>query len=108
MGVRPPQSGGDAETGPLEFGIAAVDAQLGDADIDFPASAATVRERLGDVEVPYEPGGGTVDLAEAVERTGREEFDSRQELLNALHPVFEELRASGGTGLLDWVRSLFD
>jgi len=107
MGVRPPESGDDGGTGPVEFGIAAVDAHLDDVDLDFPANAETVARALGDAEVPYEPGGRSVSVAEAVEQTGEREFDSRQELLNALHAVFEEQRTAAGSGVLAWVRSLF-
>lgn len=107
MGVRPPQSGGDDDAAPGEFGIAAVDARLDDAELTFPASAQEVKAGFDGVEVPYEPGGTPVSLPEIVEESGRRQFDSRQELLNALHPVFEERRNAPGSGFLDWLRSLF-
>lgn len=91
----------------MAFGIAAVDARLQEVDIVFPATAEEVKRALGDAEVPYEPGGGTVRVAEVVEQTGTREFDTRQELLNALHPAFEEMRNSSTPGFIQWVRSLF-
>jgi hypothetical protein len=105
MGVRPP-AGDDTEVGDVEFGIADVDRHLSSADVSFPASAAAVIEATGDPDVSYAPEGGTVALSEAVERTGRSEFSSRQDLLNELHPVMEELRTSRASGLLAWLRSL--
>lgn len=106
MGVRPPtDDSGDAEL--IEFGIAALDADIGDADLTFPATREDILDALGNQAVEYDAAGHTVDLATALERTEETEFDSKRDLLNALHPVFEDLRASATPGFLGWLRNLF-
>lgn len=106
MGVRPPSTD-DSEAELIEFGIAALDARLTDADIEFPATTEEVIAAVGDQPIEYDASGNTIDLARALDRTDRESFDSEQDLLNALHPVFEDLRNSAAPGLLGWIRSLF-
>jgi hypothetical protein len=107
MGVQPPAGDDEVaeETG-VDFGIAAVDARLSGSDVTFPATGRAVVRALGDPSIPYAPGGNTVPLSEVVERTETEQFETRQEFLNALHPVFEELRTSRGSGVVGWLRSL--
>lgn len=106
MGVRPPTSD-DAEAELIEFGIAALDARLNDANLDFPATKEEVIEAVGNDPIEYDASGNTVELARALDRTDRDSFESEQDLLNALHPVFEDLRNSAAPGVLGWLRSLF-
>ncbi|MFC7213152.1 hypothetical protein ACFQO4_03540 [Saliphagus sp. GCM10025334] len=106
MGVRPPSNGPDDEPTSIEFGIAAVDARLKRVDLSFPASRADVLATLGDANIPYDVHGNTVGLETALEHVDRERFESRQELLNALHPVFEEYRKNHSGGFLRQVRTL--
>ena len=105
MAVRPPQ---DDDSGPdvVEFGIAALAARLDDADVEFPATSREVVEALDDPNIPYDASGGTVPLDEVMASHPRDRFDSRSELLDELHPVFEEYRASSSRGLLSQLRSL--
>jgi len=105
MGVRPPQSDTDApET--VEFGIAAVAAKLDDADISYPANGEEVVRALSNPRIDYDASGHAVPLSDVVEQTNHARFDDQQELLNALHPVFEEYRTSHTPSLLDRVRAL--
>ena len=106
MGVRPPSSDDSDDVGTVEFGIAAVDERLDRADVTFPASGAAVVDALDDPEVAYDPHGNTVPLSRMVDRCDAEQFERRNELLNALHPVFEDVRTSSGTGVLGWLRSV--
>ena len=87
----------------VTFGIAAVDEHLG--DVDWPATASAVVAATGDPEIPYEASGRTLALSAALDETGRERFESRRDLLDALHPVFEEHRQSAGPGILAWIRN---
>jgi hypothetical protein len=104
MGVRPPAND-DEEPEAIEFGIAAVDARLDDADVTFPASKRDIVDALNRSEVPYDATGRSVSLDDAIGETGRQEFDSEQDLLNALHPVFEKRRSSPA-GIIDSVKAL--
>ncbi|MFB6141981.1 MAG: hypothetical protein ABEJ30_01410 [Halorientalis sp.] len=104
MGVRPPRQ--DDEPDAIEFGIAALDARLSEAEIAYPTDAETVAEALGDTAIPYDAAGNTVSVADAVERSGRSHFESEQDLLNALHPVFEEMRESASRSIVMQLRSL--
>ena len=106
MGVRPPRTDDQDASSSVEFGIAAVDAHLDDADLAFPATDEEVVAALGDPGIPYDPGGRTVDLSTALDRVSRQRFDSRTDLLNALHPVFEEYRTESASGVVEWMRSL--
>jgi len=45
-------------------------------------------------------------LGEALDRCDRDTFESRQDLLNALHPVFEERREAVSSSLVAHLRSL--
>ena len=105
MGVRPPT--GDSADGPeaVDFGIAALDARLDSREISFPVTAADLTEGHGEVEIAVDSSGTTVTLARALERTDREQFDTRQALLNALHPVFEAERSRSG-GVVGRLRDL--
>ena len=104
MAAPPPQ---DDDAGPeaIAFGIAAVDAALDETDISFPVDTPTLTDAIGDKEIPYDSRGRTVTLANALGEIDRREFDSRRELLNALHPVFEAKRERGGIG--GWLRTIF-
>ncbi|MFD1562764.1 hypothetical protein ACFR99_04255 [Haloarchaeobius amylolyticus] len=106
MGVRPPSSGDDEEPDSIEFGIAAVDAHLKGADLSFPATKDDVRAELGHERIPYDVHGNDVALGEILEDVPTDRFDSRQELLNALHEPFEEYRRNRSGGVIGQVRSL--
>jgi hypothetical protein len=106
MGVRPPPSDGGDEPDVVTFGIAALDAQLDEARLSYPVDADTIVERLGDPAVPYDASGNTVRLSEALSETHITRFEHEQELLNALHPIFEERRERSGSGVLAQLRAL--
>jgi hypothetical protein len=104
MAVRPPQGGGD-EPDAIEFGIAALDARLDAADVEFPATAEELT-RAVDGDIPYDAAGRTVPLEEALERVPQQQFESESELLDLLHPVFEEYRVSASNGIIAQLREL--
>lgn len=105
MGVQPPTDDGEDPTA-IEFGIAALDAKLAGTDIDYPATADDVRKRVGHVEVPFDPAGHSITVGEALEQATTERFENEQDLLNALHPVFERKREETTTTLLSQLRAL--
>lgn len=106
MGVRPPANGPDDEPESIEFGIAAVDARLKTTDLSFPASSDEVEATLGGSEIPYDVHGNSVSIQTALEDVDTLEFETRQELLNELHPVFETYRERRSNSVLQQVRSL--
>lgn len=105
MAARPPLDS-TSEPDSIEFGIATLDARLDRADFAFPADAETITDAVSDTDIPYDSAGNTIGLAEAIERTGIEEFESERELLNALYPIFEAQRQSRSGGMLGQLRSL--
>ena len=106
MSVRPPTDDIDDEPDTVAFGIAALDARLDGADLEFPADAETVRAAIGGESIPYNAAGATITVDEALDRAPADRFENEQELLNALHPVFERAREKGDGGLLGRLRSL--
>ena len=106
MAARPPQEDPE-EPDAITFGIAALDGRLDDTDLTFPADSDVVVETLDDPEIPYDPSGQSIALSEALDDTGMTEFATEDDLLDALHPVFEERRRSASTGLLGRLRALF-
>jgi hypothetical protein len=105
MGVRPPQQDDD-EPDAIEFGIAALDARLSEADVRYPADRETLVTALGGTEIPYNAAGNTVAIGEAIDRAERSQFESEQDLLNTLHPIFEEMRESASSSILMQLRAL--
>jgi len=104
MGVRPPSNGTGTEPETIEFGIAALDARLDERNVSFPVSAADLDAAHGDISVAVDASGTTITLSDALAACDRHSFDSQQELLNALHPVFEAKRESNS--ILDRLRAL--
>ena len=105
MAARPPQN--DLDDGPdtVAFGIAALAERLDAADVTYPTDVETLDRELGDAEVPYNASGATMTVGEALDAVPKQRFESERELLNVLHPVFEEKRASASRGLLARIRS---
>lgn len=106
MGVRPPQQGEDDEPETVAFGIAALDEHLNRGDVTFPSTEAELLETLDDPAVPYDAKGNEMRLSEALEQTHIGRFETRQELLNALHPVFEAKRERANSSIVGQLRSL--
>ena len=105
MAARPPQQ--DTSTpDAVEFGIAALDGYLDEVDVSYPATREEIVRALGDPEVPYDAAGNAVALSAAMETLPKRRFDSRSELLDLLHPVFEEYRVSTGGSLFGRLRAL--
>jgi hypothetical protein len=103
--MRPPPSDSDEGPDVIEFGIAEVAAELDDGEFSFPATGAEVVESLSDPRIKYDASGHAVPLSEAVSEVEREEFEDKQEFLNALHPVFERYRNSRTPSVIERVRS---
>lgn len=105
MAARPPQQDSSSPDA-VEFGIAALVGHLDHADIEYPATSDEIVRALGDPEVPYDGSGSSVALSEAMEALPKRTFDSQSELLDLLHPVFEEYRVSTSGSLLGRIRAI--
>ncbi|WP_416839708.1 hypothetical protein [Haloferax sp. DFSO52] len=105
MAARPPQND-TSEPDAIEFGIAALSDDVDNADIDFPADARTIAQALDHVDVPIDAAGNTVTIDEALDATPQDQFESRRDLLEALHPVLEEYRANASKSFFARLRSL--
>jgi hypothetical protein len=106
MGVQPPSNDIGDEPDVVEFGIAALDARLEELDLDFPVEADQLRRAHGGLTVPIDAAGTEITLGDAVEASDRQEFQSEQDLLNALHPVFEQRRERASRSILAQLRAL--
>lgn len=104
MAARPP-TGDDDTQEPSVFGIAAVDEHLSGANFSYPVTPDEILDAVGDPEVQCGPNAHDVSLSTALERTNRQRFDSRTDLLDELHDAFEYERR-GSNGLVNWLRSL--
>ncbi|WP_435066819.1 hypothetical protein [Haloplanus sp. C73] len=105
MAARPPQQNSSSPDS-VEFGIAALVGHLDRADIEYPATSDEIVRELGDPAIPYNGAGNTVALSEALEQLPKRTFDSKSDLLDTLHPVFEEYRASASGGILGRLRGI--
>jgi len=106
MGVRPPSNDVDDEPDTIEFGIAALDARIEERSISFPATSDELTADYGNLSVAVDAAGHEMTLRTALEKCPRDSFDSRQDLLNALHPVFERRRQELSNSLLGRLRTL--
>ena len=104
MAARPP-SRNTEEPDAIEFGIAALAARLDD-DLEYPANEREILAAVDSTAIPVDGSGNTVELAEALDRLDDSEFESEAELLDRLHPVFEEFRAEMGASLMGRLRGL--
>jgi hypothetical protein len=105
MAARPPQQDSSSPDA-VEFGIAALVGHLDHADLEYPATSDEIVRALGDPKIPYDGSGGSVALSEAMNELPKERFDSESEVLDLLHPVFEEYRVSSGGSILGRIRSV--
>ncbi|MFB6281520.1 MAG: hypothetical protein ABEH40_05835 [Haloferacaceae archaeon] len=105
MAVRPPEDG-TSEPETIEFGIAALAARLDRADVGFPTTAEELVRATGNPEIPYDAGGNTVALAEALDALPEDRFESESELLDRLHPVFENYRERAASSIVAQIRAL--
>lgn len=105
MAARPPQQDTSSPDS-IEFGIAALVGHLDRAEVEYPATRDEVIGALGDPEIPYDASGNTVALSEAMESLSKQRFDSESELLDVLHPVFEEYRVSTSGSILGRLRAI--
>lgn len=104
MARAPPPD--DSEPAIIEFGIPVLDERLEASSVTFPATRDELEAAMGTMEVPYDAGGHTLRLGEALGEVEADRFETKNELLDALHPVFEAYRQRTSTGLLARVRSL--
>lgn len=106
MGVRPPQQSDDEAPETIAFGIAALDEHLSRADTAFPMTDEELLDAVGDPTVPYDAKGNAIRLSEALGEVGESNFETKQEFMNALHPVFEARRERANNSLVGRLRSL--
>jgi hypothetical protein len=104
--VRPPASN-SGEPDAIEFGIAELDARLEDIDISFPITVEELVTEYGYITINVDASGNQIRLEEALGECDREKFSSEQDLLNALHPVFETRRERLSNSLFGRLRALF-
>jgi len=105
MGVRPP-SDDTSEPEVIEFGIAALEPKLAEADLEYPMDVQTLVDRIGHVDVPYNAAGNSITMETALAEVGKERFETQRDLLNALHPVFERKRAAASRSIIAQLRGL--
>lgn len=106
MGVRPPSDDIEEEPDVIEFGIAALDARLEHVDVSFPVTAEELTDEHGDLSVPTDAAGTEITLATALDKTAKQKFGTERELLDVLHPVFEEHRQDSSRRYLSQLRAL--
>jgi len=105
MGARPPQND-TSEPEVIEFGIAALSARLEQAGIEFPTTSRELVAEIDETAIPIDGSGNTMELQTALDAVPRDEFDSESELLDVLHPVFEEYRQKAGDSFVGRLRTL--
>lgn len=106
MAVRPPGGDDSSEPENVAFGIAALNARIDEAEVSFPATSEELLAALDSPDIPCDASGSTMPLAEALAAVPEDRFETETELLDALHPVFEERRVEGGNGVFAKLKRL--
>ena len=106
MGVRPPQQSDDDGPETIAFGIAVLDEHLDRADTTFPTTSEELIGTLDDPPIPYDARGNEMRLSEALSEIPLSRFETRQELMNRLHPIFEARRERANNSIVRQIRSL--
>lgn len=106
MAARPPSNDIDDEPETVEFGIVALDERVDAWDVSFPVSTDELTGAYGDERVAVDPAGHEIALEEALAECSQDSFQRKQDLLNALHPVFEEKRQRISGSILGRIRAL--
>lgn len=106
MGVRPPSDDIEDDPDVVAFGIAALDARIERWSLEFPADRETLASEYGDVSIPVDAAGTELTLDDALAEVPTRQFGTKRELLNTLHPVFEEQREKASRSILAQLRSL--
>lgn len=106
MGVRPPQQNDDETPQTIAFGIAALDDHLQRSEVTFPVRDVELLEALGNPSIPYDAKGSEIRLSEALDEVQRSKFETRQEFMNVLHPVFEAKREHANNSIVGQIRSI--
>lgn len=106
MGVRPPQQSDDDAPETIAFGIAVLDEYLEGADVVFPMTSEELLDTIGDPDIPYDAKGNSYRLSEALAELPQSDFETRQEFMNALHPIFEAQREQANNSIVGQLRSL--
>lgn len=97
MARAPPPD--DSEPAVIEFGIPVLDDRLEEASVTFPATRDELEAEVGTMEVPYDAAGHTLRLGDALGELEADRFETKNELLDELHPMFEAYRRRS-TGLV--------
>ncbi len=105
MAAKPPQNE-TSDPDVIEFGIASLAARLEETEIQYPVSGEQLVHQIDNTEIPIDGSGNTVALETALARVPKNEFTSESELLDVLHPVFEEYRQQAGTSFFGRLRAL--
>lgn len=105
MGARPPQNE-TSDPDVIEFGIAALAARLEDATIEYPVTESRLLAAIDNTAIPVDGSGNTVELSVALDQLPQQTFRSESELLEQLHPVFEEQRRQAGGSFFGRLRAL--
>jgi hypothetical protein len=104
--MRPPANETEEQPDVIEFGIAALDARLDRLEPTFPTTADRLAADYGDLSVPVDAAGTEITLRDALGETTVQEFETERELLDVLHPVFEQRRQRSSRGYLAQLRAL--
>jgi hypothetical protein len=100
----PPDDTADPDV--IEFGIAALAARLDESGVAYPTTSQQLCATVNNTAIPIDGAGNTVELAEALDRLPQDEFATQGELLDMLHPVFEEQRKQAAKSVLGRLRAL--
>lgn len=106
MAARPPPNDIDDEPDTGEFGIVALDGAIDRWEVSFPVTSEELSRKYGDQDVPVDPAGHEVALEDVLAEVPHDTFERKQELLNALHPVFEDKRERLSNSILGRLRAM--
>lgn len=106
MAARPPSNDIDDEPDTIEFGIVAVDAAVKEWGVSFPITNRELADNYGDKRIAVDPSGHEATLDAILSDCPCDQFGDKQELLNELHPVFEQRRERLSGSILGRLRAM--
>lgn len=91
----------------MAYGPDAIDELVQEAGLSYPVTARQIERDHALANIDVDDSGLSIMVGEVLARTDADRFESREDLVEKLAPVFERERAERRTGVLGKVKEAF-